>query len=264
MRRILWTATLAVCVLGGGCIRWPWQSERQKFTERLVDEQTRQGAWVGLISHPAASFTDEQIRRAREGTFRPVSVTVIDRGRGSLYMVEAEGYYQTPPVPGAQPPRLLSAAGEEVSELSGPVLMFWRKDDTFVRVIELYDQRAALIELTGDRRQTPELLLWSRTATVGETPTHSKLAVFDLDADLTRPQPPMLSLVVEHAKLDAGRGMLWRPLEAGRHGIVLYEAPAGTTDVTAGSRVAVFEWDRRHGKFSGPTGGGAFPWSRVD
>jgi hypothetical protein len=258
MRRWMVLAVLAVPALMAGCMHSP----REKFTEMLVNEQTRQAGWVGLISYPTAGFSPDQIRRAREGSFRPVKVHVIPRPlRGPLYLVEAEGYSDAPAAPRTDPPRLLGSL-ESTPELIGPDVLMWNKDDTFVRYVDLREARAALIDLTGDK--VPELVLWSRYAEIGPDPEHSKVAVFDLNADLRQPKRPLLAVVVLHGKLPAGHQIVWSPLEAGRFGIVLYDVTGTSPGGAQSARVAVFEWQRRDGKFSGPTGGGGLVWSRVD
>jgi hypothetical protein len=239
----------------------PTSSPKQKLTQRLVHERTRSGAWVGLIAHEAAGFSDAQTRRARAGALQALKVHVVNRPRGKLYVVEAEGLEDAAPQPHAEPARLLGLPAEG-STLAGPYLMFWNKDDTYLGHYTLANYHAALGDLTGDGVE--ELILWSRFAEPGEKP-FSKLVVVNLNRNLTRKKDPhLLEIVVHHDKLAVGTQMAWAPLGPGRWGVVLYEItghrPGGADPRTR----APFEWDTRHRKFSGQRGGGAFPWSRLD
>jgi len=261
----LWKAMALVVLaaLAGGCHLFPGRSPRQHFTERLVNERTRQAAWVGLISQGGAHFTDDQIRRAREGTFRPLAVHVIQRGRGPLYVVEAEGFETTEPAPRTEPARLLGTA-EGVAELTGPHLLMWNKDDVYVRYYDLRDFRGMLVDVTGDRVE--ELMLWSRYAEMGADPAHSKLVAVDLTPNLTRPRqgPRLFALVVVHARLKAGEQMVWRPLGVGGHGLALFRMTGHSPGGAGATLEAKFAWDRRQRRFGGPTGGGVLAWSRQD
>ena len=254
---------LLLAVAVGGCTLFPWRSSREKYTERLVNERTRQGAWVGLISHEAAQFTADQIRRAREGTFRPLKVHVVKRVRNPLYVVEAEGLDLAPRDPQTQPPRLLGSA-EGVTELSGPHLMMWNKKDTYVRQYDLRDFHGMLVDVTGDRIE--ELVLWSRFAELGEAPAHSKIVVVDLTRNLTQPRrgPRMFALVVEHGKLKKGEQMVWHPMGMGQPGIGLFRMTGHSPGGAGTTLEAKFPWDKHQKRFGGPLGGGVLAWTRRD
>jgi hypothetical protein len=247
-------AVVGAAALLSGCVK-------QKFTKLLVSEQTRQAGWLGLIQQPQASFSPEQIARARDGSFRPTAVYVIPRPlHGPLYVVEAEGFHDAPPVPRTDPPLLTASLGD-MPELTGPTLLMWNMYDTHVRSVDMTESRAALIELTGDK--IPELMLWSRCAEVGSAPEHSKVAVFDLNTDHRQSKPPLLSLIVQHDKLKPGHQMVFSPLEAGRFGLVLFDVSNTSPGEAISTRLENWEWDQLGRRFVGPLGGGHFAWSSV-